>query len=387
MARKRPGLVAIRRVAGWVTVFLGLFLVFFGFGYGNQWVSLGGGAVALLAGAFRVATRLRGSARQWVVGTGQVASVSDPPPSAPYGRCELQLVVDAPGMPREIVVIREPRVPVGQWPHVGQDLPIEVAADDIRNVRVLWPDRPREEAEGEEDEGDPMWGDDQPAPAPAAPPRSHLDRPDIDFDLDGPPTIHLESPAAGDLSPEDEGWADHHAVAEQATASRVPRPRPRPRPRPAPRSEATLEPDPARPATDVLAIYPSAHPVPSGAIHRLGVALQVADLERSLTFYRDLLGFHLVDRSEESVVLASGEHRLVLRALVGMAPVQRRVVYLNLDVADLDEVYTQLRAAGVRFTSPPRLVSRGARSEQRAAVFKDPDGHGLALTEWRAVPV
>jgi len=86
-------------------------------------------------------------------------------------------------------------------------------------------------------------------------------------------------------------------------------------------------------------------------------------------------------------VLASGENRLVLRTLAGMEPVHRRVVHLSLDVTDIEAVYAELRAAGVRFTSPPRVVDRGTRSEQWAAVFTDPDGHGLALTQWRAIRV
>jgi resuscitation-promoting factor RpfA len=404
MARKRPGLVALRRVSGWVVASLGVFVICFGVGYGSTWVSLAGGGVLLSVGAFRLVTRLRGSIRQWVVGTGHVVSVSDPPPSAPYGRCELQLVVDAPGMAREIVVIREPRVAVGHWPYVGQDLQVEVAADNIRNVRIVWPDRPLDEPY--EEELDPMWDDDQPAPAPAAPPPSHLDRPDVDFDLDGPPTVLLGSPiAAGDLSPGDEGRL-HHGVTlahealwrvpeprSEASASpgRRPSPRPSPRPRTAPESGQPGQPapqaQPAGPPPDWHATYPSAHTGPTGAIHRLGVALQVADLERSLAFYRDKLGFHVVDQSEDSVVLASGDDRLVLRALAGMEPVQWRVVHLNLDVTDIDAVYAELRAAGVRFTSPPRVVNRGTYAEQWAAVFKDPDGHGLALTEWRRVPV
>lgn len=375
MARKRPGQVAARRVAATVAVFVGIFVICFGFGYGSRAVSLAGAAVVLFAGAFRVVARLRGSIRQWVVGTGRVMHVSDPPSSTPYGRCELQLLVDAPGLPREIVVIREPRVAIREWPYVDQELPIEVAADDVRNVRILWPDREPGDAE---DELGPMWDDDQPAPAPAEPPRSHLDR-DLDVELDGPPGVLLGTPVGvGDMTPGDEGGTGDHVPVPETTR-RVPHPRPRPRPRP--------EPEPAEPEPDVLATYPSAHPGPGGAIHRVGVTLHVADLDRSVSFYRDTLGFHEVDRGGDTVVLASGENRLVLRTLAGMEPVHRRVVHLSLDVTDIEAVYAELRSAGVRFTSPPRVVDRGTRSEQWAAVFTDPDGHGLALTQWRAIRV
>lgn len=428
MARKRPGLVALRRVSGWIMASVGVFVICFGAGYGSHWVSLGGVGVLTSLGAVRLVTRLRGSIRHWVVGTGRVVSVSDPPPSAPFGRCELQLVVDAPGLPSEMVVIREPRVAVGHWPEVGQELPVEVAADNIRNVRVVWPDRPPDEPE---EEFDPLWGDDQPAPAPAAPPPSQLDRPDVDFDLDGPPTVLLGTwIAAGDMSPGDEGQLHSEVTLAHEALRRVPqprndpgaesggepragsgtgtgaefqpapqpapplrsrpRPRPSPRPRSAPerpvRSEQPVPAQQAGPEPTWQPTYPSAHTGPAGAIHRLGVALQVADLERSLAFYRDKLGFHVVDRGPDSAVLAFGDDRLVLRALAGMEPVQWRVVYLNLDVTDIDAVYEELRASGVRFTSLPKVVSHGTNAEQWAAVFKDPDGHGLALTEWRRLP-
>jgi catechol 2,3-dioxygenase-like lactoylglutathione lyase family enzyme len=63
--------------------------------------------------------------------------------------------------------------------------------------------------------------------------------------------------------------------------------------------------------------------------------------------------------------------------------VRRRVVHLHLEVDDLPAAHAALRDAGVSFTSPPRVVTRGSRMEQWAAAFRDPDGHGIALTEWR----
>jgi resuscitation-promoting factor RpfA len=401
VARKRPGLVAVRRVTGVVLLFLGLFVIFFGFGLGNATVSVVGLALMLLTFAPRLATLFRGTLRQWVVGTGRVVHVSDPPTATPYGRCQLEMVIDAPGLPQEMVVIREPRVPVDRWPATGMELPIEVAADDIRNVRILWPDTLPEE------DIDPAWDDDQPAPVPAAPPPSHLsqseeyeyvwdDEPasphphttghhlddEIDFALDDPPApTRRTSVAAGDMSPGDEGRLHRGVPLPHEVRARVPSPRPGPaparRPSPAPRTRQ-LPPEQV-PAT----IYPSANPAASGAIHRVGVTLLVADVARSATFYRDRLGFHEIDSGPDSVVLASGETRLVLRAVHEMDPVHRRVAHLNLEVGDIDAVYAELKDAGVRFTYPPRVVDQGRRLELWAAAFKDPDGHGIALTQWR----
>ena len=37
----------------------------------------------------------------------------------------------------------------------------------------------------------------------------------------------------------------------------------------------------------------------------------------------------------------------------------------------------------MRFTYAPRVVNRGSKLEVWAAAFRDPDGHGIALTQWR----
>ena len=73
-------------------------------------------------------------------GTAHVVSVSEPPASSTYGRCELQIVVEAPGLPAAAVKIRDPRVPVAKWPDAGATLPILVAIDDPRHVRIQWDD-------------------------------------------------------------------------------------------------------------------------------------------------------------------------------------------------------------------------------------------------------
>ncbi|PZF87170.1 VOC family protein, partial [Micromonospora deserti] len=114
----------------------------------------------------------------------------------------------------------------------------------------------------------------------------------------------------------------------------------------------------------------------------VGLTLLVTDLPRSLGFYRDL-GFTEIDRGAGNAVLASGATRLVLREVTEAAPISRRLVHVNLEVDDIDSAYERLRDSGVRFTYAPRVVNRGTRLEVRAAAFRDPDGHGIALTQWR----
>ena len=75
-----------------------------------------------------------------MAGSAHVVSASEPPASSTYGRCELQIVIDAPGLPAAAVKIRDPRVPVAKWPDAGATLPIMVAVDDPRHVRIQWDD-------------------------------------------------------------------------------------------------------------------------------------------------------------------------------------------------------------------------------------------------------
>jgi catechol 2,3-dioxygenase-like lactoylglutathione lyase family enzyme len=116
----------------------------------------------------------------------------------------------------------------------------------------------------------------------------------------------------------------------------------------------------------------------------VGITMLVADVGRSVAFYRDLLGFDELDSGRGNAVLASGSTRIVLRMADDLTPGNRRLTHLNLEVDDLDGVYRQLQERGVTFTYAPRVVNRGERLELWAAAFRDPDGHAINLTEWRS---
>ena len=136
---------------------------------------------------------------------------------------------------------------------------------------------------------------------------------------------------------------------------------------------------------ELITAYPSARPGPAGAIHGVGITILVTELERSTRFYRDMLGFFEIDKGNGSAVLASGDTRVVLRTVHELAPSTGRLIYLNLEVGDVEAVYGELRAKGVTFVHGPRAVNRGDRLELWAASFHDPDKHNIAITQWRAV--
>ncbi|WP_033340099.1 VOC family protein [Catenuloplanes japonicus] len=137
---------------------------------------------------------------------------------------------------------------------------------------------------------------------------------------------------------------------------------------------------------DLITAYPSARPGAAGGIHGVGITILVTELDRSSEFYRDMLGFHEIDRGERNVFLASGDTRLVLRTVSETLPVNVRTVHLNLEVSDVQAVYDALRRKGVSFVHEPRAVNRGEKLELWAAAFSDPDGNGITVSQWRSAP-
>ncbi|BCB84496.1 VOC family protein [Phytohabitans suffuscus] len=412
-ARRRP-IAPVRKLVAAVLGTFAVFVMLFGAGMQSWAIVAVGLAVLVLAISMVLVNTIRGGARAWVAGTAHVMTATEPPASSTYGRCELQIVIDAPGLPAASIKVRESRVPVAKWPLPGVTLPIMVAVDDLRHVRILWDEALTHaeaaatmEPEGgylpetddilfEEDE--PPWsrrGPDDPVAA------------DLPDDMDGgirdePVVVHqstpggpivlegtvIEQPSNGESrsvplprrarSKHDKGNGNGAAtaVADPAEVDDPLEPEPEQR---LPEPEAVDDEDLA----DLITPYPSAHPGPSGSIHGVGVTVLVTDLARSIEFYRDMLGFYEIDGGDGNAVLASGDTRLVLRAINDLSPAGPRTVHLNLEVGDITATHDELKSKGVKFTYGPRAVNKGARLELWAAAFKDPDGHGIAITQWR----
>jgi catechol 2,3-dioxygenase-like lactoylglutathione lyase family enzyme len=134
----------------------------------------------------------------------------------------------------------------------------------------------------------------------------------------------------------------------------------------------------------LAAVPPPGRPSSGGPAHiqGVGVTIFVANLGRSVAFYRDVLGFRQVDIGLGSAVLEAGDGRIVLRRVADMPAVDRRLVHLLLEVPDVEASYRELRSRGVEFVHRPRAVSRYEQLELWSAAFRDPDGHGIALTRW-----
>lgn len=123
------------------------------------------------------------------------------------------------------------------------------------------------------------------------------------------------------------------------------------------------------------------------AIHHTSVI--VAELERALAFYVDLLGLEIAgDRPEmayNGAWLKVGDQQLHLLELPNPDPCTGRPGHVGRDrhtafkVHELDEIEARLQRAGVAFTR--------SRSGRRALFCRDPDGNGIELIEVSEFPV
>ena len=135
----------------------------------------------------------------------------------------------------------------------------------------------------------------------------------------------------------------------------------------------------------------------------------VEDMERALRFYRDLLGFteernavlegeyvsQLVgydDAKLHVVYLGLGDMRHAIELLQYLNPVGGSVAtternsvgaaHLGIIVEDVDTMYSELSANGVRFVNPPILRPDAEYPWARKACYlQDPDGNWLEFIE------
>jgi catechol 2,3-dioxygenase-like lactoylglutathione lyase family enzyme len=148
-----------------------------------------------------------------------------------------------------------------------------------------------------------------------------------------------------------------------------------------------------------------ATPVGVTGIHH--TSRSVGDMDRSLAFYRDLLGLEVLLDTEmrgemldrevalegahlRLVELATGDGQALLELLQYLAPAPEAVSarpcdagahHIALRVDDIQAAHDHLTEAGVRFTWPPQEVDAGFFRGHRTAYCFDPDG--LIVELWQ----
>lgn len=118
------------------------------------------------------------------------------------------------------------------------------------------------------------------------------------------------------------------------------------------------------------------------------LALKVRDLDKSLDFWRDRVGFQEMkrlkrDNGETWLVYLRITDEQYLELFPGAATDQapgeeaNGVLHICLDIVDLDEEIERLQKAGVTIVSP----IKGGIDNNRGAWIHDPDGNRIELME------
>src|SRR5262245_36071981 len=107
--------------------------------------------------------------------------------------------------------------------------------------------------------------------------------------------------------------------------------------------------------------------------------IPVADFERGVAFYRDVLGLPLLFAAPPQMAFfMCGTVRLLVGVLPPGQKAQRgSAIYFR--VNDINAVFSSLSSSGVRFVASPHIVNRTPKAELWLAEFTDPDGNQLAL--------
>ena len=121
------------------------------------------------------------------------------------------------------------------------------------------------------------------------------------------------------------------------------------------------------------------------------IELMPSDLERSLKFYTEILGFKIAMRFkpvnvpiEEIVFIELGGTQIELFSCKGQAAPPSKgeqwqvgLRRIGLLVEDMDKAVEYLRSKGVEISSDPRTTEE----DLKIAEFKDPDGVAIELIE------
>ncbi len=128
---------------------------------------------------------------------------------------------------------------------------------------------------------------------------------------------------------------------------------------------------------------PSAKP---GAIEGVGqIHISVADIDRAVAFYRDVLGLAFLFQvpGQKMAFFDCGGVRLYLG--VPSSPEYRANSFLYYRVSDIDAAYKALSAKGVAFLHEPRVVHKTETSALWMTGFQDPDGNYAQIMCEKAV--
>ena len=108
------------------------------------------------------------------------------------------------------------------------------------------------------------------------------------------------------------------------------------------------------------------------------IAVNVHDLDRAVSFYRDVLEMPFLFEAPGMGFFKCGEVRLML-AIPETKELDHPASIIYYRVADMEKAHDALRSRGVAFERAPAAVYRTETQELWMAFFRDPDRNVLAL--------
>jgi len=131
-----------------------------------------------------------------------------------------------------------------------------------------------------------------------------------------------------------------------------------------------------------MALFAQKAPDPATAIEYRGtilVQMRVSDLDKAIGFYRDVLGFELLLRSEalQWAELGFGPGNIKIGIGAGGEVKGSGSVSLNIGVRSLDEARSRLEQRGLKFSGPTITIP----DKVKLADFTDLDGNRIRLAE------
>jgi predicted enzyme related to lactoylglutathione lyase len=177
------------------------------------------------------------------------------------------------------------------------------------------------------------------------------------------------------------------AANKKASAKKTSAPRAAKRVAAKPAKSAPVKPGPVKPAPVKPTIVAKSAPVAAPAADEGKLTFNHAmiyakDVERAMAFYRDLMGFKLIEdfRYQGSPVYArlrapGGDGTIALHQAGPGASIASEGVRLYFEVRELDDFCHKLQKKGFYITQLPRMMPWGWRH----AYLNDPDGHEISL--------
>ena len=108
----------------------------------------------------------------------------------------------------------------------------------------------------------------------------------------------------------------------------------------------------------------------------------VSDMDRSVAFYRDVLGFPVKHQSHKWTELGTGETTLALHLADVVEPMHTHAIIpaghcqIGLTVSDLNAFHAEMIGKGVKCLQPPKKEDFGS-----LAIYVDPDEMPISVGE------